>query len=275
MIVKDIVKLSRPRFWLYLAGPYLVGFVFAGDLFALLSAVFILHFLFFLFPANILLYGVNDLFDRDTDASNEKKGGKEVRLQQAHLQRVRLAVMVSALASLPLVGVFFSLHALIVWLVFLSLSFFYSVPPVRFKARPVVDSLSNVLYVMPGVLAYVHVTGSFPPFIVILAAWVWVAAMHLFSAIPDIAADRRANLKTTAILLGHDWSLVACTLLWSVTFFVVLSFASWWSWLFMIYPLFSLAVLLVKELPIKRAYWWFPSLNAFMGFVLFLGGVFG
>ena len=84
-----------------------------------------------------------------------------------------------------------------------------------------------------------------------------------------------AKLKTTAVLVGHDWSLVACTLLWSATFFIVLSLQTWWSWLFMLYPLLSLSVLLVKELPVKKAYWWFPYINAFMGFILFLGGALG
>ncbi len=79
-----LLKVSRWRFWLYLAGTYLVGFTIGvRDLNLLLTGWFWLHFLYFTLPANLLLYGINDLFDADSDASNPKKSAREHLLASA------------------------------------------------------------------------------------------------------------------------------------------------------------------------------------------------
>ena len=78
----DLIRISRPKFWLYLAGTYFVGLVFAiENPIQLLTPFFILNFLFFLIPANFLLYGINDYFDFDTDQYNDKKDSHEHRLK--------------------------------------------------------------------------------------------------------------------------------------------------------------------------------------------------
>lgn len=40
--------------------------------------LFFLYLLYFLFPANLLVYGVNDIADEDTDILNAKKQGYEL-----------------------------------------------------------------------------------------------------------------------------------------------------------------------------------------------------
>jgi len=75
-----LLKLSRPRFWLYLAGPVAVGVVYASASTAdLFTPTTLTLFAYFLLPANVLLYGVNDVFDADVDEKNPKKEGREVR----------------------------------------------------------------------------------------------------------------------------------------------------------------------------------------------------
>jgi len=75
-----LLRLSRPRFWLYLAGPVLVGLSFGADAIADLAAPLSLALVaYFLLPANVFLYGVNDVFDADVDRENPKKDEKEVR----------------------------------------------------------------------------------------------------------------------------------------------------------------------------------------------------
>ena len=70
-----LIKVIRPRFWLYIFGPYLVGLAAGAS-----SRVDFLRFdallfgLYFLFPANLLIYGINDIFDFETDRRNPKKG---------------------------------------------------------------------------------------------------------------------------------------------------------------------------------------------------------
>ena len=89
-------------------------------------------------------------------------------------------------------------------LLFLVTGIGYSVPPLRAKARPVVDAAFNILYVAPGLAAYATVSGEQPPLPVLAAALLWCMAMHAYSAVPDIAADRAADLSTVATHFGRS-----------------------------------------------------------------------
>ncbi|MFM7088214.1 MAG: hypothetical protein ACKOW9_01625, partial [Candidatus Paceibacterota bacterium] len=103
MTIHSILKMSRPRFWLYLAGPFLVGYTasaFSLDAFS--DWRFWVLLFYFLIPANILLYGVNDLADQDTDAFNAKKDDKEGRLVDYQRKFVYTALALSGVFSLSM-----------------------------------------------------------------------------------------------------------------------------------------------------------------------------
>ncbi|WP_020222714.1 prenyltransferase, partial [Halarchaeum acidiphilum] len=192
------LRRSRPRFWLYLAGPALVGVAYAADgVGDLLSLPVLALVAYFLVPANVYLYGVNDVYDAKADAENPKKSEREVRYRGE--RGVVALVALSGLLGLALAA---WLPGAAPWILgFLVLGWAYSAPP-RLKTKPPLDSLSNGLYVLPGVAAYAAVAGSLPPLLAVLGGWVWTMAMHTFSAIPDVEPDRRAGLRTTATVLG-------------------------------------------------------------------------
>lgn len=269
-VLAVIIHISRPRFWLYLAGPYLVGYA-AGitkqtDFFSL---QFVLHFLYFLIPANIFLYGINDVFDSDTDATNIKKGKQEHRLaldQKKFLSAIIIFVL------------FFSLLFLItqktlidqsLFLFFLLLGVFYSAPPLRLKSIPFFDFSSNVLYAIPGFLAYHQISGSLPPLFIMLSAFCWTSAMHLLSAIPDIVPDKKAHIKTTAVYLEKNSSLLLCVFLWGVSALLI-QFSPLYPWtvLAFIYPVIPLLALF-KKIDITTFYWRFPVITFVLGMLLF------
>lgn len=259
------VLLSRPRFWSYLAGPFLVGWVFGGASFSL---EFLLQFVYFLFPANVFLYGVNDFFDWKTDVVNSKKS-REYVLQRNDRGKVFSLVLVSFLMGLPLLMVESGVGRLF-FSSWLFLSFFYSSPPLRFKGMPGFDVLSNVLYVLPGFLGYHEAGGGLPFFSVVLAVCCWVWGMQLFSAIPDICCDKEAGIRTTAVLVGKRLSLVLCVLLWSVFAGIAIQFS--FGFFGLVYPLIA-AIVLFGNLDVVRVYWSFPLINTCLGFVLFLVAV--
>ena len=92
--MKAIFKISRPRFWLYTFGPYLVGLTAAANVPSDLLRFDVIFFaLYFLFPANLLIYGVNDIWDFETDSRNRKKTGYEtlVRPEHHHTLLLRIA----------------------------------------------------------------------------------------------------------------------------------------------------------------------------------------
>ena len=88
-----VLRISRPRFWIYELGPYMIGILWGlisinalaasisqsgatsysrEPLFAALPRIIIFAF-YFLIPANIWIYGINDIYDYETDKLNPKK----------------------------------------------------------------------------------------------------------------------------------------------------------------------------------------------------------
>ena len=267
-----LLRLSRPRFWLYLAGPVVVGVAYAartpGELFAPLAVAL---FAYFLFPANVFLYGVNDVFDADVDVDNPKKDetGREVRYHGDRLVPGLVALTgvlsVAFVPWLPAAGV-------VALAAFLFLAVEYSAPPLRFKTTPFLDSVSNGLYVLPGVVAYAAIAGSAPPPAAVLGGWLWTMGMHTFSAIPDIEPDRAAGIETTATALGESRTYVYCGLCWLAAAAVFGTVHPFFAAVLGVYPIF-VAFVAVSGVSVDRAYWWFPVLNTAAGTALTLAAL--
>ena len=269
MSLRYLLKLSRPRFWLYLAGPVAVGVVYAADSTAdLFTPTTLALFAYFLLPANVLLYGVNDVFDADVDAENPKKADREVRYGGE--RAVPIAVAVSG--ALLLVPVALTPPLAWPWLAgFLVLGVAYSAPP-RLKTRPPLDSLSNGLYALPGAAAYAAVAGVQPPLLAVAGGWAWTMAMHPFSAIPDIDPDRRAGIETTATRLGARGAYAYCAACWALA---ALAFGLLDPRLGALLACYPVGVALVgwSNIDTERAYWWFPAANTVVGALISMGGL--
>lgn len=266
-----LLAASRPRFWLYLLGPALVGIAASAQPAAhAMDPRIIALLLVWTLPANLFLYGVNDLMDADTDEFNEKKDSYEQRLRASHRPRLRAAVCLSAAMILAAALLTDSAAARLAVVLFVVLGFTYSAPPTRWKARPALDSLSNVLYIMPGIALAAACGVRIEP-AAVLGAWAWSSAMHLFSAIPDIQADARAHLRTTAVVLGARRSLACCAVLWGMA-----ACAAFWiagphvvPLAAAAYALLPLALLRSGEGAVFAVYRRMPLLNAVAGAVLF------
>lgn len=265
-----VIIRSRPRFWLYLAGPVLVGLVFGSTgLDDLVSPLHLVLFLYFLLPANLYLYGVNDIFDADIDHHNPKKTGRERRYRG---DRVTLLVTIGGLILGIAILPFVPAQAMMWFVGFFILAGAYSIPPLHLKRRPFLDSLSNGLYILPGVGAYVTVAGELPPVAIITGAWLWTMAMHTFSAIPDIQPDRRGGIQTTATVLGEQGAIVYCGVCWLIAAIAFMLVDIRGGLLLGVYPLL-LSGWSIGAIDIYRAYWWYPAINAGIGMVLTIYGL--
>ena len=262
---QHLLKLSRPRFWFYLAGPVVVGVAYgANTTDQLFAPAAVAMFAYFLVPANVYLYGINDVFDRDVDAENPKKEGREVRFRGQRF--VVTAVVVCGLGLLALVPLV-PMESL-PWLgAYLLLATEYSAPPFRFKTTPFLDSASNGLYVLPGAAAYVAVAGAQPPLFAVVGAWLWTMGMHTFSAIPDIAPDRDVGIETTATVLGKRRTYAYCAGVWGLSAGCFLVLDVRMGAVLAVYPAFVTAIA-GSEVTVDRAYWWFPAINTVVGAVL-------
>jgi 4-hydroxybenzoate polyprenyltransferase len=211
--VRRLVLISRPVLWINTIGSGLVAVWLTGALFDVRALPIIL---WLTLPFNLLIYGVNDIYDQDTDAANPRKGSLEgARIRQSEVRLIAWAVavvnipfLVCFLLTLPPVA-----NAAI--LLYAGVFVFYSAPPLRFKARPFLDSLSNAAYALPLVIvpAALEVTPVWPAAIGLMA---WSVAKHAFDAVQDIVEDREAGITTTAVRLGPRG-----TALWSGAWWIV------------------------------------------------------
>lgn len=213
-LVDLLLKTSRPRFWMYLIGPAILGVTAALQSGGQASWMAIVLMFVFTFPANLFIYGVNDIFDGDTDRLNPKKQGYESLLPT---DRYRLVLRVICLSLLPflVLMLFLPSQTLLTFFGFFFLGAFYSAPPIRSKARPFIDAAFNSLYLLPGLVAWYAFGGGTPDWKLVLAGCLWCAAMHAYSAVPDIEADRSVKLNTIATKLGAAGTLMVCVLLYS------------------------------------------------------------
>ena len=157
----------------------------------------------------------------------------------------------------------------------LFFSIFYSAPPIRAKTKPFLDSAFNILYLFPGYVGYVianyyDLSGVFSPY-VFFAGAAWVMAMHAYSAVPDITADKAAGLQTIATVLGVRGTLWLCFGLYTLSavlavFLIGPAAAIMW----LVYAQMMVASLHAgSEHGVMKIYRYFPAVNVVVGMVVF------
>ncbi len=266
------LKTSRPRFWIYLFGPYVLGvsalFVSSGLSEHLVPLL--LFATYFLFPANLLVYGVNDIFDYETDLLNVKKRGYETLVPPDHRKRLWIQIALTNIPFLILAPFILPLPSLLGLLGFLFFGFFYSAPPIRAKSKPFLDSIFNVLYVFPALVSFGFI--GLPPLSLFLAGTLWSMAMHAYSAVPDIHADTEANLSTIATQLGRKNTFLLCLGLYVLSASLTLPFIGWLGVLLGTFysAMILLSIRTTTETELRIIYTYFPYLNTFSGFILTL-----
>jgi 4-hydroxybenzoate polyprenyltransferase len=224
-----LFQISRPVLWINTIGPAVIGVWLTGELWRV-EALPVL--LWLTLPFNLLIYGVNDVFDQETDAKNPRKGTLEgARIASSEASLIWRGVLLS---NAPFVVYFFWTFpgGAVLWmLLYAGIFLGYSVPPLRFKARPYLDSLSNAAYAFPLVFVPLAL-GSSPVWPAAIGLMAWSAAKHTFDAVQDLEEDRAAGITTTAVRLG-----VRGTVLWS---------GAWWTVAVACFALISLPVAAVN-----------------------------
>lgn len=269
-------RISRPRFWIYTFGPYLVGLLAGAQSpwsFTSMGAVALG--LFFLLPANLLIYGVNDIYDFETDKLNPKKAGYEDLVPPELRPQLWLWMAGFCLPFLA-VAAWLPSAVAVPMALFLFLSLQYSAGPIRAKGRPGWDTAFNGLYFMPGVCGYL--VGAAPGTLnygLLASAWFWTMAMHAYSAVPDIESDERAGLKTIATELGGQGTLGFClALYWASALGAVSLLGAVAMALGAVYG--GLMLVSLRQFQawggrgVMAIYRWFPWVNTVAGGLLFL-----
>lgn len=199
--INKLILVSRPISWPNTAYPFGAAFLVTGGEIGLF---FWLGVLYFLIPYNLLMYGINDVFDYESDIRNPRKGGIEGAKEQKSLHP---AIIMTAIGlNVPFVVYLISQGSLLSGIVLGLVVFFvvaYSVGGLRFKEIPVLDSITSSIHFV-GPMAYaLSMTGlsvAYAPFL--LAFFLWGVASHAFGAVQDIIPDREGKLASIATIFG-------------------------------------------------------------------------
>nr|WP_208381084.1 prenyltransferase [Frigoribacterium endophyticum] len=209
---------SRPLSWINTAFPFAAAYLLSAasgstpdggtsyDVTAVPWLVAIVGTLYFLVPYNLAMYGINDVFDYESDLRNPRKGGVEGALLDPSMHRPTLVAAV--VTNVPFLVFLVAVGSPLSWLV-LAVSVFavvaYSAPRLRFKERPVVDSVtSSTHFVSPAVYGLVLAGADVTPALwaLLAAFFLWGTASHAFGAVQDVIADREGGIASIATVFG-------------------------------------------------------------------------
>ena len=211
-----VKKLSRWRQHV----PYTLPLVIAGTLLAVNQSDTSLDWrLLFVTVANILAmtfaFMINDVVDAPDDALNPIKTKSNVISQG----------LLSYQEGYFVAGGFFCFSAILFflsgWLSFLAgistliLSYAYSAPPLRLKARPIVDVLSHILMLSGLIILsgyFVYDASPNRTWWVIVAVTMASAYGQFYNQLDDFETDKRAKLRNTAMLIGKRNTVFAMIL---------------------------------------------------------------
>lgn len=220
--LKQLFIISRPVSWLNTAYPYALGYLLTGGS---IDMLFVVGTLYFFIPYNLLMYGVNDVFDYASDIVNPRKGGIEGAITSKTLHPT--IVWSALLTNLPFVLFFIIVGTLASTLILLVVLFFvvaYSVARLRFKERPILDSItSSIHFVGPAIFAVSLTNFSDVAWLALLAFFLWGMASHAFGAVQDIVPDRSAGIHSIATFFGARSTVWFALLLYTAAVLLTLT----------------------------------------------------
>jgi 4-hydroxybenzoate polyprenyltransferase len=194
---------SRPLSWINTAFPFAAAYLLTTGR---IDAAFIIGTIYFLIPYNLAMYGINDVFDYESDLRNPRKGGVEGALLDPSIHRTTLWAAV--ITNVPFLVALVALGSPLSWLV-LAVSVFaviaYSAKGLRFKEKPFLDSVtSSTHFVSPAVYGLVLAGATFTPalWLILVSFFLWGIASHAFGAVQDVIADREGGLASIATVIG-------------------------------------------------------------------------
>ncbi len=199
----QLVLSSRPLSWINTAFPFAAAYLLTTGR---IDATLVIGTIFFLVPYNLAMYGINDVFDYESDLRNPRKGGVEGALLDPRIHRTTL--WAAAISCAPFLVYLVIVGDPLSWLV-LAISMFavvaYSAKGLRFKEKPFLDSLtSSTHFVSPAVYALVLAGAAFTPalWLILVSFFLWGIASHAFGAVQDIVADREGGISSIATVIG-------------------------------------------------------------------------
>lgn len=206
---KEILVTSRPFWWVNTSAPFVASYFIINDQ---LNLTLFIGIFYFAFAYNLLMYGVNDIYDYESDIKNPRKIAAGIDGSVLAKSKHPQLWFWIAVLSLPPTLFLFSKGTLAsnIWLIImLFMVFAYSIKGLRFKEIPLVDSATSSFHYTSPFIYGCLLAGSSNLYLPAFATfYIWVMANHAFGAIQDIKPDREANIASVATKLGSARTII-------------------------------------------------------------------
>jgi 4-hydroxybenzoate polyprenyltransferase len=198
-----LIQVSRPIIWPVLPLVYGLGLNASH---ASLSAPAIIQIVLLTFPMNLIGCGLNDIYDYESDRRSSRRRavwGAVVRSEDRPL------VFRAVLFMLPAIVLGACLtrnwNNIVATVSLLLVAWLYSVPPLRIKERPPLDSLANGLgyFLLPFTMGYSLNADPREMSLKYYLLALCVCGVHSLATAADYDADRAAGHRTLAVKFGQ------------------------------------------------------------------------
>ena len=196
------LKVSRPGLWFATIWLYLLPTSQLTDIWS--SIPFWIGFFFVCFPLNFLVYGWNDIVDREIDLVNPRKDSFlfGARGTEEQLRKLKWAIAGVHLICLPVLLYFTDWKMLILYAGILIINGLYNLPKNGLRSRPPLELLCQVGYLLVAPFSILVNDLSALPWITYFYLLLFAWQSHLMGEVMDIIPDREAGRKTTATVIG-------------------------------------------------------------------------
>ena len=195
-----LLKVSRPGLWFQTLWLYVLPV--AGH--RQLTWEFWLGVVYVLFPLNLMVYGWNDLVDRETDAGNPRKDSYFFGARGTAAELARLPMWIVVVNAPFVIGVSFiaGWKMAVVFAGIVGVLALYNLPRHGLRARPPFELLNVMGYLLLLPLS-ILLNGAEPlPWQSVAYLSLFCLHAHLMGEIMDVEPDRRVGRRTTATVLG-------------------------------------------------------------------------
>jgi 4-hydroxybenzoate polyprenyltransferase len=252
--LRQLLLASRPVSWINTAFPFAAAYLLTTRH---VDVILVVGTLCFLIPYNLAMYGINDVFDYESDLRNPRKGGVEGAMLDRRMHTRTLVA--AAVTTVPFLVFLVIVGPPLSWLVLLISMFAvvaYSVTGLRFKEIPFLDSItSSTHFVSPALYGLVLAGATITPqlWAVLAAFFLWGIGSHAFGAVQDVVPDRAGGISSIATVLGAHWTVRVAVASWVLAGCVVLVTA---------WPGPLAAVLAVPYVVVAAPFWSVPDADS-------------
>lgn len=196
------LKVSRPGLWFATIWLYVLPTSQMSDIWS--SIPFWIGFFFVCFPLNFLVYGWNDIVDREIDLVNPRKDSFlfGARGTETQLNQLKWAIAGVHLICLPVLLFYTNWKMLLLFSGIIIINGLYNLPKNGLRSRPPLELLCQVGYLLVAPFSILINDISGLPWITYFYLLLFAWQSHLIGEVMDIIPDRATGRKTTATVIG-------------------------------------------------------------------------